>query len=130
MSEEASVAVASVLGRVTAEDDLLRHRELPGTRGGLRVADASFGRVDPDQPDPLRLATRQPDVERVSVDVRVTVPRYVNAPVTAAGLPALPGGDRRQRSQSEQKRSQFYACCGRLAPLSKKHKPRRGTGVS
>ncbi len=54
VGEEASVAIACVLGRVTAEDDLLRHRELACACGGLgEVADTSFGRVDPDQPDPL-----------------------------------------------------------------------------
>ena len=125
--EEASVAIARVLGRVAAEDNLLRHRQLSRTRGGLgEVADTSFGRVDADQPDPLGLAARQPDVERVSVDDvrhRAAVGERAAGDCRALGTPC---SDRRQRSQGEQQtRGKFYACCGRLAPLWERGSSRR-----
>jgi len=67
--EQPAVAVARRLGGVSLEDGRASLCERARVRGRLRrVAPASLGGVDPDQPDPLRPAARQPHVDRVAVD--------------------------------------------------------------
>ena len=117
-----AVCIAAVAS--LAKATCARHRQLARTRGGLReVADASFGSVDPDQPDPFRLAARQPDVQRVSVDdVRHRAAVGERSGGHSQGSVHFPRRHTSAQPERAAERGKLYACCGRLAPFSEKEK--------